>query len=167
MDWKKQALAVACASPGPVPLLTFDDVYAYMMFGREQVNISDSEADDIDAVAADFKDAVRRVESRDLTPQDAYRSAEDSARQAFIAGGEASTVLNAYNAVLVANDVDSLPGCLAVFSWVDSFAGTPQDEGVADHVFRGLSFVHDCWPRDCTSYSYASWLSHAAVGSQP
>lgn len=167
MDWKKQALAVACASPGAVPLLTFDDVYAYMMFGREQVNISDSEADDIDAVATEFNDAVRHVKSRNLTASLVYESAEASARRAYRAGKEASAVFNAFNAVLVANDMTPLPGCLAVFSWVDSFAGTPQDEGVADLVFRGLSFVHDCWPRDCASYSYASWLSHAAVGGQP
>lgn len=150
-----------------MPLLTFNDVYAYMMFGREQVNLSDSEADDIDAVAADFKDAVRRVESRDLTPQDASRSAEASARQEFIAGGkEASAVFNAFNAVLVANDMTPLPGCLALFSWVDSFVGSPEVEDVVDLVFRGLSFAHDCWPRDCANHSYASWHAGATVGGQ-
>lgn len=167
LDWRKRAIAVAGASLGVVPLRTFDDIYAYMMFGRDGADISDSEADEVDAVATEFNDAVRHVKSRNLTASLVCESAEASARRAYRAGKEASAVFNAFNAVLVANDMTPLPGCLAVFSWVDSFAGTPQDEGVEDLVFRGLSSVHDCWPRDCASYSYASWLSHAAVGGQP
>lgn len=167
MDWRKQAIAVAGASPGLVPLRTFDDIYAYVMFGRDGADISDSEADDIDAVAAEFNEAVRLVDSRDLAGPLAYASAEASARRAYSAGGEVSVVLNAFNAVLVANDVDPLPGCLAVFDWVGTWLGSPEDADVADLLFLGLSPSHTCSPRNCVNYSYASWLSHAAVGGQP
>lgn len=155
MDWVKRATAVATASIGVAPSRTFNDICAYLVFGRYESELSDDEADAVDAVAVEFEEMARRAGRLGLGAASVHESAGDSAYLAWVAGGGASTVLNAFNAILVANEADPLPGCPETFKWAEAALASPGIENTSgdfDMFYILVPLAHSCGLRACGDF---------------